>query len=110
MKASFRQFLVVTLMAFMFPILAVVVSVHAATISWTDATGFWDVATNWSSNPALPGAGDDVVISVSGVQTITHRTGNDTIRSIGNGKARVRKYTARMKTIDRKSIRTMRSW
>src|SRR3989441_3931169 len=59
-----------------------VTQVHGATVNWVDATGFWDVATNWSSNPLLPGAGDDVIISVAGVQTITHRSGADTIRSL----------------------------
>src|SRR5215831_9964726 len=54
---------------------------HAA-VNWTDGTGFWDVATNWSSNPALPGATDDVTINVAGVQTITHRSGTDTVQSI----------------------------
>src|SRR4249920_1665168 len=30
-------------------------SVSAAAVNWTlNADGFWDVVTNWSSNPALP--------------------------------------------------------
>jgi hypothetical protein len=52
-----------------------------APISWTpDADGFWDVAANWSSNPLLPGAADDVTIDVGGavVRVITHRTGSTT--------------------------------
>ncbi len=57
---------------------------YTATVSWTDTTGFWDVASNWSSNPLLPTSSDDVTINVAGVQTITHRSGNDTIRSISN--------------------------
>lgn len=48
--------------------------VSAAPVSWTDATGFWDVAGNWSSNPALPGAGDDVTINVGGTPTVTVRS------------------------------------
>lgn len=45
----------------------------AAPIGWTGASSFWDIATNWSSNPQLPGASDDVTIDVSGVRTITVR-------------------------------------
>ena len=55
---------------------------HAATVSWLGGTSFWDVVTSWSSNPLLPGAADDVVINVGGVQTITHRSGTDTIGSL----------------------------
>ncbi|MBL8481950.1 MAG: choice-of-anchor D domain-containing protein, partial [Rhodocyclaceae bacterium] len=54
----------------------------AASINWTGATGFWDVAANWSSNPLLPGAADDVTLNVAGLQTITHRSGSDTILSL----------------------------
>ena len=53
-----------------------------AVVNWIDTTGFWDVAANWSSNPLLPGATDDVVINVAGVQTITHRSGTHTINSL----------------------------
>jgi len=42
---------------------------------------FWDLASNWSSNPLLPGAADDVLIDVAGVQTVTHRSGTNTISS-----------------------------
>ena len=58
-----------------------------ATISWLpDEDGFWDLPGNWSSNPALPGAGDDVTINVGGavVRIITHRIGTSTIRTINN--------------------------
>jgi hypothetical protein len=61
---------------------AMSVPTDAAVGNWTDATGFWDVVTNWSSNPLLPGATDDVVINVAGVQTITHRSGTDTVQSL----------------------------
>ena len=55
----------------------------ADAINWTDTTGFWDVATNWSSNPLLPGAADDVTIDVAGTQTITVRSpDNITINSL----------------------------
>jgi hypothetical protein len=57
---------------------------ETATINWVDADGFWDVATNWSSNPALPTSADNVIISVAGLPTITHRTGPSTIRSLTN--------------------------
>jgi hypothetical protein len=59
-----------------------VTAASAAVVNWTDATGFWDVATNWSSDPLLPGAADDVTISVSGLQAITHRSGTDTVNSL----------------------------
>src|SRR5687768_15110817 len=58
--------------------------VSAAAVSWIDATGFWDVAANWGSNPALPGPADDVTISVAGLQTITHRNGTNTIQSLSS--------------------------
>ena len=58
-------------------------SVSAAAVSWTlNADGFWDVVTNWSSNPALPGAADDVTLNVAGVVTVTHRSGTNTINSL----------------------------
>src|SRR5262249_45418031 len=47
-------------------------SADAATVSWiVDADGSWTVPSNWSSNPSLPGPGDDVVISQPGFDTIT---------------------------------------
>lgn len=45
----------------------------AASVSWTGTSSFWDLAANWSSNPALPGAVDDVLIDVAGVRTVTVR-------------------------------------
>lgn len=57
----------------------------AAAVDWLpDADGFRDVATNWSSNPGMPGAADDVTLSVGGVvvRTITHRTGTNAINSL----------------------------
>ncbi|MSP03304.1 MAG: Hint domain-containing protein [Acetobacteraceae bacterium] len=54
-----------------------------ATITWTGAaTGFWDVTTNWSSTPALPGPIDTVTIDVAGTGTITHRSGINTVVSL----------------------------
>src|ERR1044071_2650284 len=55
----------------------------AIPVSWTDGTGFWDVAGNWS--PGVPGPGDDVTINVAGSPTVTHRTGNDTVRTVTIG-------------------------
>ena len=58
-----------------------------AAITWVpDADGFWSVATNWSSNPLLPGAVDDVTINVGGavVRVITHNAGSTSIRAITN--------------------------
>ncbi len=45
----------------------------AAPADWIGASGFWDVATNWSSNPLLPGASDAATIDVPLVRTITVR-------------------------------------
>ncbi len=57
--------------------------VSAAAVNWTpNADGFWDIATNWSSTPALPGAADDVTLDVAGLVTITHRSGTTTINSL----------------------------
>jgi hypothetical protein len=57
---------------------------RAATVSWLpDADGLWITATNWSSNPALPGAGDDVTINVAGDRLITLSGGSSqTINSL----------------------------
>ncbi|WKJ91035.1 hypothetical protein QZJ86_02605 [Methylomonas montana] len=46
----------------------------AAQVNWANTSGFWDVTSNWSSFPALPGAGDDTVLDVAGAQTITVRS------------------------------------
>ncbi|MBL8700093.1 MAG: hypothetical protein JNK67_17065, partial [Alphaproteobacteria bacterium] len=43
----------------------------SAPVNWTGASGNWNVATNWSSNPSFPAAADDVTISVAGLQTVT---------------------------------------
>jgi len=54
----------------------------AAVVNWVGGTSFWDVATNWGSNPLLPGAADDVFINVAGAQTVTYRSGTNTINSL----------------------------
>ena len=55
---------------------------QSAVVSWTGGTSFWDLVANWTSNPLLPGAADDVVIDVAGVQTITYRSGTNTVNSL----------------------------
>lgn len=58
---------------------------HAALVNWVPAAdGDWDGATNWSSNPGLPGATDDVTISTGGatLYTVTHDSGTDTVNSL----------------------------
>ncbi|MGH7133708.1 MAG: hypothetical protein ACREJO_17395, partial [Phycisphaerales bacterium] len=54
----------------------------AQTVTWTGGGDgvSWNQATNWSSNPALPGAANDVVIP-AGAQAITFNTAA-TIRSL----------------------------
>ena len=56
----------------------------AGSVSWVpDADGLWITPTNWSSNPALPGAGDDVTISPPGDRLITLSGGStQTIKSL----------------------------
>ncbi len=55
----------------------------AAAVNWTTGgDGFWDIATNWSSNPTLPSAADDVTLDVAGLVTITYRLGTTTINSL----------------------------
>lgn len=49
-------------------------SVDAANISWTGQTGDWSTASNWSSDPNLPGSLDNVTINVPGAHTITLNT------------------------------------
>jgi hypothetical protein len=54
-----------------------------SSVSWTGGGDghSWGDTANWSSG-ALPGATDDVTISVAGPLTITHASGSDSIRSI----------------------------
>jgi hypothetical protein len=55
-----------------------------AAVNWTGLAGdnLWTNPANWSSNPALPGAADDVTISVAGTPTITLNSGTQTIKSL----------------------------
>jgi hypothetical protein len=54
-------------------------------VNWLpNADGNWTVAANWSSDPALPNASDEVVIDVGGstVRTVTIDSGTQTIGSL----------------------------
>src|SRR5205085_2322936 len=53
-----------------------------STVTWTNPSGGdWDTPGNWSGG-AVPGAGDDVVISQPGAVTITHaQNAADAVRS-----------------------------
>jgi len=84
MRSSFRRSLFASLVALALAAFAVITSApaRAATVNWLGGSSFWDIATNWGSNPALPGLADDVVIDVAGAQTVTHRSGTDTVNSI----------------------------
>ena len=54
-----------------------------STVDWnTDASGFWDVASNWSTGH-VPGPGDDVVFNRAGASpTVTIRTAVQTVNSL----------------------------
>ena len=55
---------------------------EAAAVSWVGGSGNWNTATNWSTG-ALPGPGDDVVISpVATSITVTHSSGAHTVNSL----------------------------
>ncbi|MGE0860556.1 MAG: choice-of-anchor D domain-containing protein, partial [Gammaproteobacteria bacterium] len=57
----------------------------ADVITWAvDANGFWDVASNWSSSPVLPGAADDARLNLLSptLRTITFRSGDVTVASL----------------------------
>src|SRR3954466_16372012 len=62
------------------------VAAHGGTVTWVhDADGLWQTASNWSSTPALPGAGDDVTINVAGDRLITLSSGTQSIKSLNDG-------------------------
>ncbi|MDB5319981.1 MAG: tandem-95 repeat protein, partial [Phycisphaerales bacterium] len=67
-------------------VLSVASIARAASVSWVpDADGAWITPTNWSSNPALPGAADDVAISLAGDRLITLSGGStQTIKSLNS--------------------------
>jgi autotransporter-associated beta strand protein len=52
-------------------------------VSWAiDANGLWQSASNWSSNPLLPGPADDVTIDVAGDRLVTLSGGDQSIKSL----------------------------
>jgi hypothetical protein len=54
---------------------------HAVQVNWTSAVdGLWQTPSNWSSNPALPGEFDDVLIDQPGTITVTLSSG---VHSVG---------------------------
>jgi len=63
-----------------------VMTLHAATVTWTGGgtgsnAGKWSSPLNWSSNPSLPGVNDDVVIP-AGFSGIQLNAGVQSVRSI----------------------------
>ena len=55
----------------------------AGTVIWNvNASGLWTAPTNWSSNPALPGPADDVLINQSNPITVTLSHGAQTVNSL----------------------------
>ena len=53
----------------------------AAAVSWVGGSGDWNTAANWSTG-ALPGTNDDVVIGSGPGITVTHSSGEHTVRSL----------------------------
>ncbi|MGI9168927.1 MAG: beta strand repeat-containing protein [Caulobacteraceae bacterium] len=54
------------------------------TIRWTAADGDWATSTDWSLG-RLPGAGDRVVIDTNNFHTVTHGSGDDTVKTLRVG-------------------------
>jgi fibronectin-binding autotransporter adhesin len=64
-------------------IVAVGSSVRAATVTWLyGGDGDWNTASNWSSDPSLPGVNDDVIISQPGLVTVSLSSGTAAIHSL----------------------------
>ena len=82
MRRSFQRPGLVSNIAALTLAFAAAAPVDAAVVDWIGGSSFWDITTYWGSNPLLPGAGDDVVIDVAGAQTVTHRSGTDTVNSL----------------------------
>ena len=49
---------------------------------WVGGTSFWDIATNWGSNPLLPGAATTSSSTYRARRPITFRSGTGTIASL----------------------------
>ena len=82
MRRSFQRHGLVSYVATLAIAVASAAPADAAVVNWLGGSSFWDIATNWGSNPLLPGLADDVVINVAGAQTVTHRSGTNTINSL----------------------------
>ncbi len=79
--------LMIALLCVILTILRTANAQAACTVSWAvNADGFWDVASNWSTN-AVPSASDDVCINVAGNITVTHRQGTTSINSLRSEEA-----------------------
>ena len=62
-------------------------ALHGATVMWVGGSGDWNTATNWSSNPSLPGTNDNVVIGAGASITVTHSSGTHTVQGIQSQQA-----------------------
>jgi len=77
MAKNFPLSLLVSRNCLIYPSLALALAagpLKAASVSWNTAqNGSWGTASNWTSNPALPGSADDVVIGAvsSGLSAYT---------------------------------------
>lgn len=58
------------------------INAQAANIAWTGASGVWNDAANWTSNPLLPASSDDVFINALGTHVVTFNAGTATVHSI----------------------------
>ena len=64
-----------------FILIATVLPVRAATVTWVGPSGDWSATANWSTG-SLPGPSDEVVIPAGASITVTHSTGTDAVNSI----------------------------
>jgi len=65
-------------------VVSATIPAEAVPINWAvDADGDWEVTTNWSSDPVLPGSTDDVTIDrAAGTYTVTVSTISPTVNSL----------------------------
>ena len=86
-NSSLHRLIIGMVVAFCFGIAILAVMrqpAFADVVMWNvDSDGYWQVASNWSSYPNLPGSADDVTIdrTTAGI-TVTHSLGSDTINSL----------------------------